>query len=53
VESDARTRWFAVLLGPGLDTDETPSAASGRPAPVGDTLAKPDGATPTAGKDSA
>lgn len=53
VESDARTRWLAVLLGPGLDTDEHPAAASGRPAPVGDTLAKPDSAAPTAGKDSA
>lgn len=51
-ESDARTRWFAVLLGPGRETAETPSAAGGQPAQVSDVLAKPDSAAPTASKDS-
>jgi predicted PurR-regulated permease PerM len=52
-ESDARTRWFAVLLGPGHDPAEAPPAASGQSAPVSDMPAKPDSAAPTAGNDNA
>jgi predicted PurR-regulated permease PerM len=51
-ESDARTRWFAVLLGPGHEPTEQISAAGGQPVPVSDMLAKPDSAALTAGKDS-
>ncbi|PKO69162.1 MAG: hypothetical protein CVU22_05680 [Betaproteobacteria bacterium HGW-Betaproteobacteria-16] len=50
-ESDARTRWVAVLLGPGHDPSETPSAASRPSAPVSNMSAKPDSAAPTADKD--
>ena len=51
-ESDARTRWFAVLLGPGHDPAETPSAARRPSAPVSDMAAKPDSAVSTADKDN-
>ena len=51
-ESDARTRWFAVLLGPGHDPAETPSAASRPSAPASNMSAKPDSAAPTADKDN-
>ena len=51
-ESDARTRWFAVLLGPGHDPAETPSAASRPYAPASNMSAKPDSAAPTADEDN-
>lgn len=51
-ESDARTRWIAVLLGPGHDPSETPSAASRPSAPVSNMSAKPDSAAPPADKDN-
>jgi len=57
LESDARTRWFAVLLGPGHPSIEGASVASGPAAATAtsptDTPAKPDSTAPAAGKDSA
>lgn len=57
LESDARTRWFAVLLGPGHMPAEDPSLAREKAilekAQTRDKPAEPDRAVPTAGKDSA
>lgn len=57
LESDARTRWFAVLLGPGHRPAEDPSLARKKAilekAQSRDKPAEPDRAAPTAGKDSA
>jgi predicted PurR-regulated permease PerM len=50
-ESDTRTRWFAVLLGPGHEPAEQLSAVGGQPVPVSALPSKPDSAIPTAGKD--
>lgn len=57
LESDARTRWFAVLLGPGKVPSKNPSLA--RPEVTPQTTqahgqpAKPDRAAPAADKDNA
>ncbi|HEX5739721.1 MAG TPA: AI-2E family transporter, partial [Hydrogenophaga sp.] len=55
MESDARTRWCAVLLGPGVPpTDDTAAAsqqAAEQAAPARENHAAPDGTQPAAGED--